>query len=196
MSHQEVAPPARERNWDAFAAVIAAFIGLLALLVSAYTAYLQRKQAKAQVWPWVQLFRYGSDGTFGAENTGIGPARVRAVRVTVDGRPVREWGDVMKAIGYPGGYSQSQISGRVLPPGSRVDILDASKGEERRKMFDQVTRYFFDDRAEHRIGLVLCYCSVLDDCWMTAIGQTGGLKVDVERELGRCPIVENDSFRE
>jgi hypothetical protein len=196
MSQQEVAPPPRERNWDAFAAVIAAFIGLLALLVSAYTAYLQRKQAKAQVWPRVELFRYGSAGTFGAENTGTGPARVTAVRVTVDGRPVREWDDVMRAIGYPGGYAQSQISGRVLPPGSRVEMLDASKGDERRKMFDQVTRYFFNDSAEHRIGMLLCYCSVFDDCWMTAMGQTSGVKLDVDLEIGRCPIAENERFRQ
>src|SRR5262245_57135936 len=39
------------RNWDAYAAVIATLVGLLALVVSAFTAYVQRQQLRAQVWP-------------------------------------------------------------------------------------------------------------------------------------------------
>ena len=53
----EVVPSAPKRNWDASAAVIAAFIGLLALLLSAYTAHLQRTQVRAQVWPALQAGR-------------------------------------------------------------------------------------------------------------------------------------------
>jgi hypothetical protein len=37
--------------------VIAAGIGLLALLVAGYTAYLQRQQVRAQVWPRVEVMR-------------------------------------------------------------------------------------------------------------------------------------------
>jgi hypothetical protein len=48
---REAAPVGkRRRDWDAFAAVIASFIGFLALAVSAYTAYVQRQQLRAQVW--------------------------------------------------------------------------------------------------------------------------------------------------
>ena len=36
----------RARHWDALAAVIAALIGVLALFVSGYTAYLQRTTKK------------------------------------------------------------------------------------------------------------------------------------------------------
>ena len=63
-------------------------------------------------------------------------------------------------------------------------------------MFDQVTRYFFNDGAEHRLGLVLCYCSVLDDCWMSAMGQVRGFDVNVDREIGRCPIADSERFQQ
>ena len=43
----------RARNWDALAAIIAALIGAFALVVSGYTAYLQRTQVRAQVWPYL-----------------------------------------------------------------------------------------------------------------------------------------------
>ena len=36
----------RARNWDALAAIIAALIGAFALVVSGYTAYLQRTQVR------------------------------------------------------------------------------------------------------------------------------------------------------
>lgn len=49
-------------NWDAVAAIIAAFIGLLALLVGGYTAYIQRQGVqteitgvRAQVWPYLEI---------------------------------------------------------------------------------------------------------------------------------------------
>ena len=48
------------RDWDGLAAVIAAFVGLLALLVSGYTAYLQRQQVRAQVWPYLDPDMPGS----------------------------------------------------------------------------------------------------------------------------------------
>lgn len=44
--------PAHATRYDA---VVATFIGVLALLVSAYTAYTQRQQVRAQVWPYVEI---------------------------------------------------------------------------------------------------------------------------------------------
>ena len=43
----------REIRYDAIAAVIATLVGMLALLVAGYTAYIQRQQVRAQVWPWL-----------------------------------------------------------------------------------------------------------------------------------------------
>ena len=44
----------RRRDWNGVSAVIAALIGLLALLVSGYTAVLQQQQVRAQVWPYIE----------------------------------------------------------------------------------------------------------------------------------------------
>ena len=44
-----------QRNWDGVAAIVAALIGFLALLVSGYTAYIQRQQVRAQVWPYLLI---------------------------------------------------------------------------------------------------------------------------------------------
>ena len=62
---------------------MATFIGVLALIVSAYTAYMQRQQVRAQVLPILQF------GTSNApqldvelDNKGVGPALIKHVVVT------------------------------------------------------------------------------------------------------------------
>ena len=76
------------RHWDAYAAIIATLIGLLALLVSGYTAYVRRQQLRAQVWPYLTVSSSNVPPSVGYHviNSGTGPARVIAVRVTVDDR--------------------------------------------------------------------------------------------------------------
>jgi hypothetical protein len=72
----------RHRDWDALAAVIASLVGLLALGISAYTAYVQREQLRAQVWPKLSLGQSNMLHKLYAGNQGVGPARVTAVRST------------------------------------------------------------------------------------------------------------------
>jgi hypothetical protein len=49
LAQRATAPAKSGRDWDAYAAVIASFIGLLALSVSGYTAYVQRQQLRGAV---------------------------------------------------------------------------------------------------------------------------------------------------
>src|SRR5690242_9853410 len=107
----------RPERREGLAAVIAALVGLLALVVSGYTAVLQRKQVAAQVWPHLEMMRYPDHHAFTVSSTGVGPARVKRVRVTVDGHPVPAWNDMLAALGLPLHRVQAQLSGRVIPPG-------------------------------------------------------------------------------
>lgn len=43
------------RRASRYDAVIATFVGFLALCVSAYTAYMQRQQVRAAVWPILEF---------------------------------------------------------------------------------------------------------------------------------------------
>src|ERR1043165_8879381 len=72
--------------------IIATLVGVSALFVSAYTAYVQRQQVRAAVWP---ILEYSTSNDpkirFTLDNKGVGPAIVRHVVVRVDGEPVRNW---------------------------------------------------------------------------------------------------------
>ena len=185
------------RDWDAYGVVIASFIGLVAVLVSGYTAFLQNRQVRAQVWPRVELHRDGSKGSLVAVNSGVGPARVKAMRVSVDGRAVKRWMDLLSAIGHQGGFVQTQTSGRVLPPGTQVDmLLMGHQGEAGRKTIQDIADYLWEEKAKHRIGILICYCSVLGDCWLAGTGQLGGINIDEDEQIGDCPIADSDKFRQ
>ena len=179
----------RRRNWDALAAVIASFVGLLALAVSGYTAYVQREQLRAQVWPRVQpsYNNVGSVGMF-VTNQGTGPARVIAVRVAVDGVPATRWADVKKAAGYSAGEGiiTSSLNWSVIPAGKEIAFLRPDEQERSLARFRELL-----PGGKHGVELTLCYCSVLDECW--AIG-ANLWQSTVPGTVESCPITASERF--
>lgn len=174
--------PVRERparNRDAVAALIAALIGVLALLVSGYTAYIQRQQVRAQVWPRLLLANFTSEGAMKMLNKGVGPAIVRSVEVAVDGRSQRGWKEVVSALGlHPSPLRTSTISDYVISANEQVPVVvfaDAGRFRE------------FRDASRGRMTIDICYCSTLDDCW------TYRDRMDDSRPavapVGACPAV-------
>src|SRR5438105_12627306 len=88
-----VVPEQREtRRASRYDAVIATLVGFCALCVSGYTAYVQRQQVRAAVWPILQFDSSNApDIHFTLANKGVGPAIIREVILKVDGQPVKNW---------------------------------------------------------------------------------------------------------
>lgn len=168
-------PPRVRRDWDAFAAVVASLIGLFALMVGAYTAYLQRQQLRAQVWPHLVLARYDEEAKLVARNTGTGPARIKGMRLTIDGQVVRRWSDLYARAGHGDRLqvSKSTINLQVIPAGESWPFLFLPAGDVGRQAFQEL---FYG--RKHKVGFLVCYCSVLDECWVERMG---------EREPGAPP---------
>lgn len=179
------------RDWDALAAVIAAFIGLLALGVSGYTAYVQREQLRAQVWPHLTLesSNVDPDSAWHVTNVGTGPARVTAMRVVVDGAPATTWGDVERAAGYRNGegVTRSYISRAIIPAGKQILFARPNTGEPSQGKFKDLL-----PDGKHMLRVTLCYCSVLDDCWVASSGD-GMLDGRAITDDG-CPITVAERF--
>lgn len=170
----------RKRNWDALAATLAALIGFLALIVSGYTAYIQRQQVRAQVWPFMLVGYSDVDHSIVVLNKGTGPALVRSVEVLVDGKPLPKWSAVLEALGVarPDDYGQSTISGNVLSPGERLVIVSVP---------DDVRYQQFRAEATRRLTTRICYCSTLGECWMHLSGDRDD-EPDV-RSVDSCPTL-------
>jgi hypothetical protein len=157
-TREALARPLYRREWDGVAAVIAAFVGLLALCVSGYTAYLQRQQVRAQVWPYLEPGVSGSKHELVLFNKGVGPAIVRSVRIFVDSKPQKNWGMLFKTIGVT--FQQmppySTINGVVISANDHIDQL----------VFSNVDDFNLFTKSIKRVEMAICYCSTLNECWM------------------------------
>jgi hypothetical protein len=191
---QRAAAPAGKpgRDWDALAAVIASFIGLLALAVSGYTAYVQREQLRAQVWPRLEIDYSSNDAdlSWHVTNKGTGPARVIAVRVMVGDALVTSWGGAKKVAGYVDEERTigSSITESVLPAGKDVAFFSAREDSRSRAKFEELI-----SGGKHALKVAICYCSVLNDCWVT----TESLRPAIEPSPAvSCPIKPEERFRD
>ena len=172
--------PVRRRNWDV-SAIIAALIGLLALCVSGYTAYIQRQQVRAQVWPWLVAGNDDNALTVDVYNKGVGPAIVRSAQIFVDGKPQSDWMQVFESLGsVPHQYSQASVNQNVLTPGETVHAVKFSDREEYQR---------FRAAALNRMTMKVCFCSTLGECWMYSDRHPVGYKslAQLVQPIRQCP---------
>jgi len=181
LSPDAAAGPGR-RNWDALAAIVAALIGLMALLVSGYTAYIQRQQVRAQVWPHLLIGNYDPESAIKVLNKGVGPAIVRSVQVFIDDKPQTDWKHVVAALGLPAqGMLISTLSNDVLSPGETQTMV---------KFSDEAFYKQFRDGLRAHGAMEICFCSTLDECWLYS-ERTPDHK-PTQRSVEQCPAVRGD----
>src|ERR1044071_698850 len=99
------AEPEKEetRSESRYETFIATFIALLAVCVAGYTAYMQRQQVRAAVWPILEFdSSNGSDIHYTLCNKGVGPSMIRHVIVKVDDQPAKNWNEVLDKFLGPG----------------------------------------------------------------------------------------------
>ena len=174
----EVARESTDRKRARFAelgSIVALATSFFALSLSAYQARLMNEQtrlmqnqSRASVWPYVAIgYSINDEGesrgyTWQVSNDGVGPARIETVTMTLDGKPVRRWRELFRALlgdaDVPATFSQ--VYGRVLPPSTnRETTIDALHLTD----MAQAKAFF---AAQDRIEMTICYCSVYDDCWI------------------------------
>ncbi len=172
-------------------AVAGMFTGAIALYAALNEADAVRKQQQAAVWPSVGVtqINYGSPGeerfVINVSNKGIGPARIIAAEVTVDGEPVSSWREVLRtfADGEPFAMSNYRIGGSVLAPGEEVTAVAV----ELKYSSDEILSGFRELASSGRANLKICYCSVFDDCWrLDALTET-------TEPVEQCPAPITDS---
>ena len=133
-----------------------------AVVVSLYQAALARRQLRASAWPYLsQSNSFVADQPYlrTISNAGVGPARIRAFSVLVDGRPVRNWDAAVRALtgeSEPALVYSSFGRGIVLPPGASRTLLTLPSGARAAA---------FWRAAQTRLHTIACYCSVYDECW-------------------------------
>jgi len=163
------------RGASRYDVVIATIVGLLALCVSGYTAYMQRQQVRAAVWPILEFDSRNGPIQFILANKGVGPAMIKHVIVRVDGQPVKNWYEVLQKILGPGYHQgeEADMSGHVFSGGESRNVFTPHDDANKPLDFDKSNPLwvkFNEDRV--RVTVEICYCSPLADSW--TCGAAGG----------------------
>lgn len=148
---------------DKIVAISAIVISISALMVSVYEASLMRKTQRAATWPFIEILPDRLNNQYFAvkiSNTGVGPAKIKDFKITIDGTEMDERTFRDSVINYLGnnvGITWSTVAGRVLPPEEKITFLKFSDSAAYWKVLD----------IHPKMSLSLCYCSVFEQCWIT-----------------------------
>ena len=155
----------------------ATLIAIVALVVGMYQAKLSRDQANASVWPYLLQGNSDNNGYSRViQNVGIGPARVRAFEIRVDGKIVHTWREVADslhvALSWRGHRTTTMRAGVVIPPATLTEVLELPDTND--------AKLFRVALASHKIQTWICYCSIYDRCW------AGGGTDDEPKDVKSC----------
>jgi hypothetical protein len=191
-------PEYREtRRASRYDAVIATLVGLLAVCVAAYTAYMQRQQVRAAVWPILQFDSSNApDIHFTLANKGVGPALIRNVIVKVDNQPVKNWDDAMKKLLGPGEhlFAESDMNGYVIAPNESINVVTLHDANNNPLAYDKSNPLWVTlNKERFRVTAEICYCSTLGECWTL---RGGGLTPNATVQTRHCPARSEISFQQ
>jgi len=169
--------------WQTLLSVAGALIAILALFATLRESNEVRRQTAAAVWPYIQVqmndFDLGDTAALSLSftNTGVGPAKVRSLRMTLDGEPVPDWPGLLTRLDQPADspYGRDFISQRVLAPGESVTVFQTQHPPLVRALQAAIRR---PDTV-----LSMCYCSIFDECWQA---ESGPVPED-PRPVAACP---------
>lgn len=165
----QAAATKRGIRWDAVAAIIASLVGLLALLVAGYSAYIQHytasiqlEQVRAQVWPYLEMSSSNANGEyeFFAVNKGAGPVIVKSVQVLVSGKPASSWKELFPLLGFKPSSEPifSTLNQTVLATGEKLNWIVFKEPADVDALRAAWAR--FDVEAK------VCYSSTLGENWL------------------------------
>ena len=176
--------------------IIATFIALLAVSVTGYTAYMQRQQVRAAVWPILEFdSSNGPDIHLTVGNKGVGPAIIRHVIVKVDGHPVKNWNELLNKLLGPGQhrYSESDITGHVFAPGESMNVF-TPHDPEGNALTDTANPLWIEmNKDRGRVSIEICYSSTLGECWTL---RAGAMSAGTATETHRCPTPSDITFQQ
>ena len=182
--------------WQTVLSLVGVFIAVVALYAALNESAAVRQQTAAAVWPFVQFAIEEGETEDSAHfsiqftNTGVGPARMRSMKVRLNGESVRDWNAAIALLGGADsegsegieGISRNFITNRVLAPGESVKAFETTNPDLRRRFLDAAT-----NDASY---VAYCYCSIFDECWLA---DSRGRLLDPE-PTAACPDFGEAAF--
>lgn len=164
----------RAFRFDLFIALSALVVSAVAAFAAVYQTRAIQDQYAATIWPYINVdetadMRAGSIEALelSLTNNGLGPALIRAARLSVDGHPVGSWSDLRLTLLRDSGVTKQSSSARFP---ARMSSLDSSTtirpGDTHRIFATRLAKPVpVGTILKHNVTLDVCYCSLNDRCW-------------------------------
>jgi hypothetical protein len=130
------------------------------------------KQVEASTLPIIRFTTGNMDETvkavhFDLRNGGTGPAIIEWFRIKWNGQPTNGPSDLLdrccrQQTPRVGSAWQNVVSWRNLPAGQSESVFQIRAADA-----DPVFYHLLDSEARFKIEVEGCYCSVLNECWIT-----------------------------
>jgi hypothetical protein len=165
----------RRFRLDFVIALGALLISTVAAVATVYQTHVIAQQFSATVWPYVSFDENNSPWSVELDlrNDGLGPAIVRSVSVTFDGKPQASIEAMLAAFAKREPQAQAAATAAIRAgaklkittstPTSGLVIPANSQHVVVRLEGPVLVRYFMP--AVKRVGISLCYCSLTGTCW-------------------------------
>lgn len=149
-------------DWDRITAISALAVSVTTVVFLGYQTLLMRTQVEASIWPYVQIASSccGDGFSINVQNKGVGPAIIKYAHVRVDGKPKRNWREVVQALtGQPStDFSVDSMTRRVMAANDDFKAISITSPELALKVATEASK--------GRLQGEVCYCSVLKQCWL------------------------------
>jgi hypothetical protein len=171
-----------KRVTDIVIAVAALFVSAVSLWVGVRTENANEQLVSASTWPFLQVQVSNADTNakldlqFQVVNTGVGPAKIESFEVFWKGKPYRSAKDLLTSCcGYkvilatsPDAKNHTSllegtVQGIVLRAGDTETFIHYPLGADNLDVWNKL------DKARDQMSYRVCYCSVLNECWRSAV---------------------------
>lgn len=158
----------------------ALLISLVTVVVSIYSASIDRDYARASVWPWLQFSRSFDtlNYSYSLTNNGTGPAIIVWAKVAHKDVYYTTWSKMLAANNlHKASFTQSHMGSGVLPALKVVEVIKTQDKET-------IDTFF---KTHNDLNVEICYCSIYDECWLIDINNK-------PESTDNCGAQPSDSF--
>lgn len=179
----DIRPAARRTgraHFDVVVSMTALFISAVSLFVAIQHGKTEQDLVAANVWPFPRrilsnVYDTQHSTAIGVSNGGVGPAKIRSFELFYRGSPVSSGLDLMRKCcglapgeearkrAFPNGTSNSVVDETVLRPGEENVVLRVAPSAGAPQITDRLKQVSVLTQVTFRV----CYCSVLDQCWIS-----------------------------
>ena len=185
------APATRSRNADIMIGVAAVLISAISLALAISANHTQERLLAASTWPFLQ---YGTGNrteegesviTMSLYNGGIGPARIHSIQVLYENQFQVDAARLLQSCCNPNAKPLSTVTSAgagVLAADSKATFLHVSEKDNDPEVWTNFNQERF------KVRVLVCYCSVLKDCWTFDSTQSEPAPID------RCPVIPDSAL--